>query len=79
MGGGTGGGGQHVVGIGRHEGGREGGGVVREEVSRRGLAGAVDSAVDGVASGDVGGEALEEFGPPLRLRAFFNKREESSL
>lgn len=42
-----GGGGQHVVGIGRHEGGREGGGVVREEVSRRGLAGAVDGAVDG--------------------------------
>ena len=39
-----GGGGQHVVGVGRHEGGREGGGVVREEVSRRGLAGAVDGA-----------------------------------
>ena len=40
-----GGGGQYVVGVGRHEGGREGGGVVREEVSRRGLAGAVDGAV----------------------------------
>ena len=64
-----GGGGQHVVGIGRHEGGREGGGVVREEVSRRGLAGAVDGAVDGVASGDVGGKALEEAGGRRRERA----------
>ena len=36
-----GGGGQHVVGVGRHEGGREGGGVVREEVSRVGERGSL--------------------------------------
>ena len=66
-----GGGGQYVVGVGRYEGGREGGGVVREEVSRRGFAGAVDGAVDGVASGDVGGEALEELALPRNSRIFF--------
>ena len=49
---------QDVGGVGRHDGGREGGGVVREEVPRGRATAAVNGVVDGVAARDVVGEAL---------------------
>ena len=53
---------QDAGGVGRHDGGREGGGVVREEVSRGRATAAVNGAVDGVTARDVPGEAREEAG-----------------
>ena len=44
------GGAKHVGGVGRHDGGREGGGVAGQGILRRGVSGAVDGAVDGVSA-----------------------------